>query len=216
MKKTPLPVKLLRDYVRDWIETREGIVIHPKDEMLEELLLRPHYVFFLGEQIGWEFIAMVRIPFRETDTESIKFLEHLRNVRCKLTWHGIVRKIPVFQMIEPTEHDEAGSTIPYHDLPSFLNRSEELKMSVKDAKFSEMMISLLGGTKFLGSDETRRVAMGPYWLVEAVKTFMFPIEGLSRKKCRRDFIKAYDAISETSRALNNYFLAKLADKFSED
>ena len=100
-RKTPFFVDFLKDYIEEWTETQNAIVITPKAN-----LAKFDKLIFIKKRIGfaehkWEIRATYPI-FQPEDFSSIpeekkKLFQELKSYEVEMFWKGLVKKTPFFK-----------------------------------------------------------------------------------------------------------------------
>lgn len=94
--RTPLEVKILKDYIKDWKESRGGILLFPKDHLhFDMLLLQNRFVLFDRLLDSSGIIELV--PEEKMDQDSISLYQAMVELQCELSWAGFLKRTPYFR-----------------------------------------------------------------------------------------------------------------------
>jgi len=97
--RTPLEVKILEDYIKDWKESRGGILLFPKDHLhFDMLLLQNRFVLFdrLLDSSG----TIELVPEEKMDEDSKRLYQVMVELQCELSWAGFLKRTPYFRSYE--------------------------------------------------------------------------------------------------------------------
>jgi len=91
-RETPDIVKALEDKIVDWDYTVGGILIHPKDALVKELLVK-YIPVSIGFELKTEFICpTVVVREADMDTAHCSKYRKLKGLECEILWRGFARK----------------------------------------------------------------------------------------------------------------------------
>ena len=92
----PVEIRSLENYIEDWKEFGDGILIFPKKDMFfNRLFMRSRYIFM--DRI-FEFSALVEVVPNKEMSERFKSLFYsIVGLSCELRWNGMLLKKPHFE-----------------------------------------------------------------------------------------------------------------------
>jgi len=143
-RQIPEIVKALENRIVDWDYTLGGILIHPKDTLFKELIIK-----YLPVSIGFEhktqFICPIVItPEMDMDTTHCASYRALKGLECEIRWSGVARKNPKFVTCQ--ELVDLRSYVPElkisHKLIDSLNSNPELVSLISSLRPDDLAVTL--------------------------------------------------------------------------
>ena len=224
----PLPIELIEEYIEDWNFSPPYFIVHPKNKLVDVLIMEQHRTFLTGEPLSWFFIATANIiPPEKMNGKAENLYRTLKMNECELEWKGLIRKQPIFKPFKGLTEFIKRSGLPIkvrHDISSILNKNLKLIELIKKLRPNRIIITLYSSTlkhrkrrerEFLpwmeeepGLNDLFMEALEFYkkpseitFVIFSEKTFTFPIVQLSKSKCKFAFTQMFNLLTEISRTL---------------